>query len=239
MISVQGMMERTAAIIIDIIEKHGLSNSRLACTVGCGKNTIRNFRKLVTPPSTEIIFNLSDNFNVNVEWLYSGQGNPYYEEGMSPGEPLGLGGAAQVEYALAGETDLDEADGVATPRVAYGLELNDELSSHLAMAARVMGSKSRYGKVLYQNIELMYEALMVKGKTIRAQFDLERTRSQMASFEKRRKGTGAGRTATAPDKKREAGKTRAKSGKGSTARESVKSKGRKSGKTGKPKEPRG
>ncbi len=239
MTTFQHFLKRTAMIMVDIIEKNNLSNDRMGAILGCGKNTIHNYRNLITTPSTDFIIKLSSYYGVNVEWLQTGIGDPYYEDGTGPREPLDERSDESGEYPLAGSATsvFSEAETVAAPKGVYGPKMDFRITSVLEKAMRLFETKSPYGDLLLENIEALDNAHTDEKEIINAQFEAGLTQAKAKSFKRQVKKTEKmPRQSKPPGKKRGAKKTRkTKTVEGATSRKTTRPKSRKSGKIGKTK----
>ncbi len=212
------VQKRSSWIIIDIIERNGLSNTKLGEIMGCGKNTINNYRHAITTPGAEFIANLSNYYDVSVEWLHTGIGEPYKgdwmeADGKADGEADGMG-EKEAAYPLSGsdETAPLEAESVADsppPEGAFNPRMNPEISPILEKAELILESDTFFSNALFENIDALYQSVMDEENRMEFQNEMERLKSEVNSLGSRiEKLKDKSRKSRAPEKKRAAKKPR-------------------------------
>ncbi len=77
------IQERISMLLVDIIKRNGLSNEKLGGILGCGRNTINNYRLFRTTPSTPFINKLAEFYGARVNWIYNGEGSMYNGDGLA------------------------------------------------------------------------------------------------------------------------------------------------------------
>ncbi|MCP4690841.1 MAG: hypothetical protein GY859_22500 [Desulfobacterales bacterium] len=207
-----GMKKRVSWVIVDIIKKNELSNIKLGRILECGKNTINNYRNEGNLPGAEFIARLSDYYGVNVEWLHTNVGDPYHGDGLGPREPLEEEKRPPVRYSLGGNggSSSHAVESVAEPSPSEDARLQAldlRISSVLAKASRILESESPYGKALFQNIDYLYQSIMVEKKNLEIRLSLGKLRKQVRSLKSRVKDLKGGRKSATTGKKRVAKKT--------------------------------
>jgi|GEM_PF-3000238 transcriptional regulator with XRE-family HTH domain len=101
------LRDRTSYIISDVIEKHRLSNAKLADRLGCNKATINNYRRKTNSPNGEFIAAFCEKFNVNPVWFVTGKGDPYLKTEAERDQEL----ANKIVAAAKAQTDEEQRTG--------------------------------------------------------------------------------------------------------------------------------
>ncbi len=78
------MKDRSGDILIDLIKRNHLTNEKMGEIMGCGRNTINNYRRKKVLPKPEFLTRLALLFGVNMEWMYHGRGMRYHGDGLGP-----------------------------------------------------------------------------------------------------------------------------------------------------------
>ena len=105
------LKDRTSYIITDVIEKHRLSNAKLADRLGCNKATINNYRRKTNSPNGEFITAFCEKFNVNPVWFVTGKGDPYLKTEAEKDQELANKIVAAAKAQIKDETDEDQRTG--------------------------------------------------------------------------------------------------------------------------------
>lgn len=100
------------------------------------------------------IINAGVNKNVNLNWLLTGEGDPYINKVMEEGFPTG-----------SGESIYKDRGGLAqeAPEV-YNVDQGFKVSEALTMAARVLDSGTSYAFALYTNIRHFDRAIQAEAR---------------------------------------------------------------------------
>jgi len=76
---------RFSEVIIEVVEKYGLSNARVGRQVGFQTNVIDEHRRGVRKnPDVELIREFCNKYNVNPNWVLLGNGDKYINKGEAP-----------------------------------------------------------------------------------------------------------------------------------------------------------
>lgn len=177
------MMKRAGMVIRAIMERNRLTNSRMSRIMGCGKNTIQNYKSSITMPPLTFIAKLANYYGVSVNWVHFGEGVPFHVDGTGPRRPPEKGGDAPVEYPLAGSvgTAFDKAETAAIPGSAYSPTKDLRISSLALRAARILESNTPYGELLHQNIEMLNKGLAAEKETMELESEIKQVRSKIKS----------------------------------------------------------
>ncbi len=84
------LKQRTSELLIDLIGRNRLSNRKLGEIMGCGRNTISNYRQKKTTPNQDFLTKLMLFFGVNMNWLFHGRGPRYHGDGQGPMQIVSL-----------------------------------------------------------------------------------------------------------------------------------------------------
>jgi len=125
-------------VIENLIRVRGsLTQKEFASRIGTNQSTVQKWEKGETLPGSRFLEAIYREFGVSVDWLLTGQGDPYIKDRArgSPGPSESEKPVVQVSGA---ENVSDE---------------NFRISDALTMCARVLDSQTSYATALYLNIQ--------------------------------------------------------------------------------------
>ncbi len=175
---------RVGELLVDLIEKNGLSNKKLGEIMGCGRNTINNYRRLNTTPNSNFINKLAELFDVNLTWLYTGDGEMYRGDGLGPGKNAHV--ADDYEMDLEEPQEFENVEtGMDIPGEDESPMQNVQITAALEKAARILESESSYSNVLIMNIEHLERALNATKNYGEMYEELNQLQSDVISLQKK------------------------------------------------------
>jgi hypothetical protein len=162
-------LERLSKIIND---HAGGKHTVFATMAGIPIGTFQNYMtgKL---PKPEYLLQISEKFDVNIDWLLTGKGSPYIYKVTSENEGEGGGRIA------APESEYDPHGGWK-PRP----EMLDDNHMLLGKAFEIIRSQSIYREALVANINAFFGAMTAERKLTGAEKDLADTKARLGEMEK-------------------------------------------------------
>ncbi|MCP4691772.1 MAG: helix-turn-helix transcriptional regulator [Desulfobacterales bacterium] len=147
------MQKRTSALLIDLINRNGLSNRKLGRIMNLGRNTINNYRRLKATPSSTFFHELAELFDVNLTWVYTGKGEMYHGDGLWRGKR---------HYITMGY-DPDTGPESLEKEIPFGedqdVSKDGRVSETLKKALVILKSGTTYANDLFMDIEHMDRAM--------------------------------------------------------------------------------
>ncbi len=205
--------ERVSDLIIDLIHRCNLSNVKLSEILGCNRNTVNNHRLQAHLPRLNFITKLATHFNVNLNWVYFGEGEMYHGD-----EPKLLTSPRQDPGRLPDpiEPSLPElaAEPPLPPEEDYGSPENMKIQEALDKAAKILKSNTSRATYLFSNIEHLDDLVTAEKENESITRSLEALQREVSALSKRLTELTIGpreKKQKAPGKKRRTRKTKKRS----------------------------
>jgi len=163
---------RFSEVIIEVIEKYGLSNAKVGRKTGFQTNVIDEHRRGVRKnPDVELIREFCNKYNVNPNWVLLGNGDKYINKGEAP-EPAPI-------YNKDKEPDSPRVTAPEPEYDSHGAREPHKLSrpDHelIGRVYELLGSPSDFRDSIISAIHTIYDASIIKRR-------LDKIEGEMAEF---------------------------------------------------------
>ena len=168
--------------ILRIRIKTGLSQKDFAEVLGVHARSVQRWEIRDAYPGGEILKEMCVKFHANINWLLTGEGEPYAKESepdiVEEFTPYKRGGLLEVNSVRERKVEYVSQPAKESPGF--------KISEALAMAARVLESGTSFSGVLYVNIEHFHRAIQVQGRIDALEESQRRLEEKIAAIERER-----------------------------------------------------
>ncbi|MCP4694390.1 MAG: hypothetical protein GY859_40545 [Desulfobacterales bacterium] len=154
--------KRVGLVLTKIMERDGLSKESLAESLECDAATLDDFINHRVLFETEDVVRLTNLYNVNVVWLYTGGESPFYPDGEGP-----------------------MAQGDDMPAFSGDFRLTPEVKTeYLEKAATILDSKKPGAKLLAMMIDVHLRINRAEDKHTELKLSLAEEKEKLKMLEK-------------------------------------------------------
>jgi transcriptional regulator with XRE-family HTH domain len=162
--------------ILKIRKDSGLSQEYFAEKLGAHGRSVQRWEAKDAYPGGEILKEMCFKFHANISWLLTGEGEPYLMKRDST-EPTAYENEEVPEH---NHVNAPESEYVNRPRKDAR---SFKISEALAMAARVLESRTSFAAALYLNIEHFDRAIQAESRITELEESQKKLEEKMAAVE--------------------------------------------------------